>query len=57
MEATEKELATLVEKSTRRKVKKEATVESSADYECSIASLGRRLDDFEEFVKLWEPKF
>jgi hypothetical protein len=49
-------LALLAEKSTRKKGKREANLASSATYKQDIAALERRLDSFDEFVKLWGPK-
>jgi hypothetical protein len=56
IEATERELAALAQKSGRRKVRKETEVEFEDAYKDIIAGLERRMDNFDQFVKSWEPK-
>jgi hypothetical protein len=55
-EATERELAILVDKPTARKGKAEAAAKSFAAYMEEIAALERHLDIYEAFMKVWEPK-
>jgi hypothetical protein len=56
LEAIEKELAFLAEKTSGRKSKKEARTSSTANYVEEIAGLQRRLDMYEEFIRVWELK-
>jgi hypothetical protein len=49
-------LAILAEKSCARKVNTNAIVASSTTYKEEIAALHRRLDVYDQFVKVWEPK-
>ena len=55
-EATERELALLTQKSSARKGKIQVRGACSMTCEQEIAKLQRRLDAYEEFVQLWEPK-
>jgi hypothetical protein len=56
LEAIERKLAILAEKSSGRKGKKEARASSKATYVEEITGLQRRLDVYEEFIRVWEPK-
>ena len=55
-EATERELAILGEKSSARKGKVQVKGACSATCEQEMVKIQRRLQAYEEFVKLWEPK-
>ena len=56
MEATDSELAILVEKSSGRKGKKEMKGPCSVACEEEMAGMKRRLQLYEEFMMVWEPK-
>jgi hypothetical protein len=56
LEALERELVILADKSSSRKGKKEARASSTTTYVEEIARLQRRLDVYEEFIRVWEPK-
>jgi hypothetical protein len=55
-EATDKELAILAEKPTGRKGKKNDISASGTSDKDDITRLERRLDVYEAFMKVWEPK-